>query len=58
MFSSIQPLPNLFVVTQFHYTDWTEHSCPNNPTGILTMLEDLNKVQRNTGNKTITVMCK
>lgn len=50
-------LPNPFVVTQFHYTDWTEHSCPRNPVGILTMIEDLNKVQHITGNKHITVMC-
>ena len=58
MFSSVQPLAISFVVTQFHYTDWTEHSCPRNPDGVLTMIEDLNKVQHITGNKPITVMCK
>ena len=54
----LQAQPTSFVVTQYQYTEWSEHSCPVNYENMLVLLEDLNKVQRSSGNKPITVMCK
>ena len=47
-----------FVVTLFHYPQWPEKGRPSDVTLLLQVIESLNVVQRNTGNKPITVMCK
>ena len=54
----LQLQPVSFVVTLYNFTEWREHSVPSAIPGVLTMLEDINKVQRTTGNKPITVICK
>ena len=58
LFPNMKHLPTTYVVTQFHHTEWTETSCPSDSNGILSLLEDVNKTQRRSGNKPITVMCK
>ena len=50
--------PICFVVTRFHFTGWEEQGCPDVSTGILQMSESINVVQRSTGSKAITVVCK
>ena len=50
--------PVSFVVTQFHFTGWEEQGRPDVSMGILQMSESINVVQRSTGNKPITVVCK
>ena len=47
-----------FAVTQFHFTEWEEQGRPGDCSGILQMAESVNAVQRSTGNKPITVLCK
>ena len=58
MVASSSNLSPSFVVTQFHYTQWPENEAPNETASMLDMLEKVYKVQMNTGNKAITVMCK
>ncbi len=47
-----------FVITQFQYMKWSEDEAPEETAAMLDMLEKVYKVQMNTGNKAITVMCK
>ena len=46
------------VVTQFHYTQWSEHGHPSGTGQIIEMIDMLTRNQMNTGNKAITVVCK
>ena len=47
-----------FSVTQFQYLSWPEESVPNTTSTILEIANMVQKVQMNTGNKSIIVMCK
>ncbi|XP_065904644.1 receptor-type tyrosine-protein phosphatase S-like isoform X2 [Dysidea avara] len=44
-------------VTQFHMHSWGAHKSPASNAGILAMIEEIQKVQRGTGNKPIVVHC-
>ncbi|XP_065904176.1 receptor-type tyrosine-protein phosphatase alpha-like [Dysidea avara] len=44
-------------VTQFQYHGWIAHKPPSNSTGLISMLEEVQKVQRSTANKPIVVHC-
>ena len=46
------------VVTQFHFTRWTEKDPPQSPATILDVVQEVNAVQMASGNKPIVVMCK
>ena len=46
------------VITQFHYTQWSEHGHPTITGQIIEMVDILTRSQMNTGNKPITVVCK
>ena len=48
----------VFTVTQFHYIRWPEDGVPQTTTGVLEVANLVQKVQMNTGNKAIVVMCK
>jgi len=45
-------------VTQFHMHSWGPHKSPASNAGILAMIEEIQKVQRSTGNKPIVVHCR
>ena len=47
-----------FIVCQFHYLNWPEHQVPSETASLMEVLDKVTKVQMNTGNKAITVMCK
>ncbi len=49
---------NPSVVTQFHFTRWTEKDPPRSPAAILDVVQEVNAVQMASGNKPIVVMCK
>ena len=46
------------VVTQFHFTRWTEKELPQNTTPLLEVIQEVNSIQMASGNKPIVVMCK
>ena len=46
------------VVTQFHYVNWPEDSCPDNGACMIDLIDSVERVQRKTGNGPITVHCK
>ena len=46
------------MVTQFQFIGWPEQGRPDTSQGVLQMAESINAVQRSTGNKPITVICK
>ena len=46
------------VITQFHYTMWPEHGHPKTTASVIEMIDLVTRAQMNTGNKSITVMCK
>jgi netrin-G3 ligand len=48
---------NKTTVTQFHYFNWSVGQLPGNPHHLLDMMNKLQREQRQTGNKTIVVMC-
>ena len=54
----LQPQDEGFVVTQFHLTEWPEHGRPASTGSLVEMLEMITKAQMNSGNRTITVLCK
>ena len=41
-----------------HYTDWAPLKAPGNTKALLGVTKELLEVQRHTGNKGITVMCR
>ena len=45
-------------VTLLHYTDWEPFKAPVNTKALLAVTKELLEVQRHTGNKAITVMCR
>ncbi|XP_064386521.1 uncharacterized protein LOC135335055 isoform X2 [Halichondria panicea] len=45
------------VVTQFHFTRWTEKDPPQSPAAVLDIVQEVNAVQMASGNKPIVVMC-
>ena len=45
-------------VTLFHFTQWKEKEHLRNNSSLLSLIEDVNRVQMNTNNKPIMVMCK
>ena len=47
-----------FVVTQFHMSGWPEHGRPASTGSVVEMLDMITKAQMNSGNHTITVLCK
>ncbi len=46
------------VVTQFHFTRWTEKDPPQSTTALLEVVREVNSIQMASGNKPIVVMCK
>ena len=46
------------VVTQFHFTRWKAKEYPHHSASLLDLIQDVNRVQMNTSNKPIVVMCK
>ena len=44
-------------VTQFHFHQWPEGSCPSNASSIVELINDLQRVQRQSGNNPVTVHC-
>ena len=46
------------VVTQFHFTRWKVKEFPQHSASLLDLIQDVNRVQMNTSNKPIVVMCK
>ena len=46
------------VVTQFHMTDWPEHSQPVSTASVLELLDAVTNAQMNSGTRPITVLCK
>ena len=47
-----------FIVTHFQYLKWPENKVPDDTASLIELMEKVTKVQMNTGNKSITVMCK
>ena len=45
-------------VTVFNYLCWPKQSIPQGTTGLLELIECINKKQMSSGNKPVTVMCK
>ncbi|CAI8052146.1 Receptor-type tyrosine-protein phosphatase S [Geodia barretti] len=45
------------VVTQFHMTDWPEHSQPVSTASVLELLDVVTNAQMNSGTRPITVLC-
>ena len=58
IFSDYLQPSDTHVITQFHFQQWPVNSCPNNPASIIDLFEDMERVQRKTGNGPITVHCK
>ena len=46
------------VVTQFHMTGWPEHGRPASTGSVLELLDMTTRAQMNSGNRSITVICK
>ena len=44
-------------ITQFHYTDWPEGGCPGNAGSLIELINDVQRVQRKSGNHPITIQC-
>ena len=45
------------LVTQFHFLQWPDGGCPNSATPVVELVNDLQRVQRQSGNRPITVHC-
>ena len=45
-------------ITLLQYQDWSSQSCPENPVHIIDLIEELDCVQRKTGNNAIAVHCR
>ena len=45
-------------ITLLQYQDWSSQSCPKNPVDIVDLIEELECVQRKTGNNAIAVHCR
>jgi len=41
-----------------HYTDWPNDEKPTNKAALLALIKDALELQRNTGNRAMTVMCR
>ena len=46
------------IVTQFHFTKWSRSVPPDSATPMIDMIDELQRVQRKSGNQPITVHCK
>ena len=44
-------------MTQFHFLQWPDGGCPNSATPVVELVNDLQRVQRQSGNRPITVHC-
>ena len=51
-------LKTAFSVTQFQLLAWPEHENPCDPSSLIELVEDVNKVQMKAHNRPIIVMCK
>ena len=47
-----------FTVTQFHFMKWSQDGVPESTKGVLEVANLVQKVQINSGNKAMVVMCK
>ena len=56
--SQMSAAPNSFTITQFQYMNWPQDGVPQSTTGVLEVANLVQKVQMNTGNKAMVVMCK
>ena len=45
------------LVTQFHFLQWPQGGCPDSATPVVELVNDLQRVQRQSGNRPITVQC-
>ena len=45
-------------ITLLQYQDWPSQSCPENPVDIIDLIEELECIQRKTGNNAIAVHCR
>jgi len=45
-------------VTMLHYTDWPANGVAADNKSLLSLFKEVLEIQRNTGNKVITVMCR
>ena len=45
-------------VTMLHYTDWPATGVATDNKSLLSLFKEVLEIQRNTGNKVITVMCR
>ena len=45
-------------VTQFHYHSWGAHKSPTSAAGLITLIDEVQRVQRSTANKPIVVHCR
>ena len=41
-----------------HYTEWPDDDKPTNKAALLALIKDALELQRNTGNRAMTVMCR
>ena len=55
--AAVMSEPSL-VVTQFHFTRWKAKEYPHRSASLLDLIQDVNRVQMNTNNKPIVVICK
>ena len=45
------------LVTQLHFLQWPQGGCPDSATPVVELVNDLQRVQRQSGNRPITVHC-
>ena len=45
------------LVTQLHFLKWPEGGCPDSATPVVELVNDLQRIQRQSGNRPITVHC-
>ena len=46
------------MVSQFHFTKWTKTTPPPEPRPMIDLIDELQRVQRKSGNMPITVHCE
>ena len=54
----IQASNSTHQVTQFHYHSWGAHKAPTSAAGLITLIDEVQRVQRSTANKPIVVHCR
>ena len=57
-FVNVQARKQDFIVTQFHFTEWSIHGKPSDSSAMLMLLDMVNKAKINNGKAPITVTCK